>query len=87
MSKLFTDSDLQPWANEKGLFANQSELIYAPLDWQKAGLAYTATGYGAKIPTRYKISFNGKEYRLYATCYGNAGSTWFTVKGKRVYVN
>ena len=85
--KNFTDRDLQPWANSKGLFADKSELLEAPLDWQKAGLTYTASGYGTKIPTRYKISFNGKQYRLYATHYSNAASTWFTVKGQRIYVN
>lgn len=88
MARQFTDRDVQPWAGQKGLFADwQTELIDAPLDWQKQGLQQTATGYGNKLTTRHKINFNGKEYRLYATCYSNAASIWFTVKGQRIYVN
>lgn len=87
MTRTFTDSDLQPWAGHQGLFATPDELIDAPLAWQKQGLMQTRTGYGAKLTTHRKINFNGREYRLYATCYGNAASTWFTVKGEKIFVN
>ncbi len=30
------------------------------LPWQKQGLSYTATGYGSKIPTQYKVKYNGR---------------------------
>lgn len=63
-------------------------LIEKPLPWQKAGLQYTASGYGSKIPTRY-ITKNrqGKTVRVYATCISNAASTWFLENGKKVFIN
>jgi hypothetical protein len=85
--KTFTDNDLQPWAGSYGLFADRSELVDAPLWWQSKGLQQTATGYGSKLTMTQKINFNGKLYRLYCTCYGNAGSVWFIAKGKKIYVN
>lgn len=87
MLKHFLQSDLQPWAGHQGLFAHDSELLYAPLPWQRKGLTQTATGYGAKLTTPNKINFEGKLYRLYLTCYSNAGSVWFTVKGNKIFVN
>jgi hypothetical protein len=86
-TRLFTESDLQPWAGHFGLFADATQLIDEPLDWQKRGLQQTATGYGAKLTSRYKINFEGKLYRLYVTQYGNAGSTWFRVRGRKIFVN
>lgn len=44
------------------------------LEWQKRGLSYTATGYGAKIPTRYMVQFNGKWRRVYCRIYSNSGT-------------
>lgn len=86
--KPFTDNDLVPYAGHSGLFINYPEdLIYDPLPWQKRGLQQTTSGYGAKLTSSYKISFNGKRYRIYHTCYGNASSAWFVAKGRKIYVN
>jgi len=88
--KTFTDNDVQPHgciAGAGSLVADRSELIHAPTGWQRAGLQETYTGYGARLNTGLKINFNGKEYRLYATCYGNASSVWFKVKGRKIFVN
>lgn len=63
------------------------DLIFAQLTWQKRGLSQTASGYGNKLTSRYKIRYEGKDYRLYVTCFSNTGSTWFTAKGRRIYVN
>lgn len=63
------------------------QLVYAPLDWQKRGLHQTASGYGAKLTNSYKINYCGRLYRLYTTIWSNVGSTWFTVKGERIYIN
>jgi len=63
------------------------DLIEAPLQWQREGRQQTATGYGAKLTTSRKIRFNGKEYRIYCTCYSNSGTCWFTVKGRRINVS
>lgn len=44
------------------------------------GLSWTATGYGARIPTRYMVQVNGKWRRVYAICYSNSGTLYI---GKR----
>lgn len=46
----------------------------------KMGRSWTATGYGARIPTVYMVQFHGKWRRVYAICYSNV-STLFI--GKR----
>lgn len=61
-------------------------LIDAPLPHHDRGLQYTASGYGAKIPTRYKVRLNGRLYRVYATCYGNAASNWIKAGGTQWWV-
>lgn len=81
--KNFTEANV----NGNRIFATTSEPIDAPLEWQRRGLQQTATGYGAKLTTRHKIQFEGKEYRLYATCWSNAASVWFTVKGRTIFVS
>jgi len=65
----------------------QNDLIDYPLPWQKLGLQETSSGYGAKLTSRHKISFEKKEYRIYNTCYGNSGSSWFKAKGKKIYLS
>jgi len=40
----------------------------------KNNLAYTATGYGRKLPTEYMIKYNNRWYRVYACCYSNVAS-------------
>mgnify|MGYP003625773897 FL=1 len=39
------------------------------------------TGYGAKIPTRYRILYCGRWRRVYLASYGNSGSTYVVIKG------
>jgi len=58
-----------------------------PLDWQKRGLQETASGYGARLRSTYKIHFEGKLRRIYHTCYGNASSAWIKVRGVKVFIN
>ncbi len=84
--KQFTDADIDT-GSFPSLYADRSELIQAPLWWHKQGLQQTSSGYGGKLTTSLKINFNGKIYRLYASCYGNASSTWFKAKGRTIYVN
>jgi len=49
------------------------DLIDAPLEWQKKGLSKTSTGYGKKIPTRSKVRYQGRLYRVYCDIYSNSG--------------
>jgi hypothetical protein len=54
--------------------------------WQEKGLSYTASGYGAKIPSARMVYIDGRWRRVYVTQYGNAGSAWILVKGVKVSV-
>lgn len=91
MTRQFTDKDVHSWESDGKTFykiiCDREDLIYAPLEWQKRGLQQTASGYGRKLTNPYRISFNGKEYRLYTTIYSNTGSTWFQVRGKTIFVD
>lgn len=73
-------------SGNRTIWTEEGDLIYKPLPWQERGLMYTATGYGAKIPTSKVIHFEGRERRIYCTIYGNAGTAWITVRGQRVTV-
>lgn len=89
--KLFTDSDVETpgGAMYPRIFLadHRAELVHAPLAWQKQGLQQTASGYGPKLTSPYKINFNGKLYRVYITHFSNAGSSWFKAQGRKIYVN
>ena len=61
--------------------------FYEPLPWQKAGLSYTATGYGKKIPTSDVVHVDGRKYRVYCTIYSNAGTCWINFQGRRVVID
>lgn len=41
--------------------------------WQERGLMYTSTGYGARIPTTYKVKHNNRWKRVYCCIYSNSG--------------
>jgi hypothetical protein len=51
---------------------NVSELVEAPLWWQEEYLPYTSSGYGVRIPTRYKVKIGNRLRRVYAYCVSNA---------------
>ena len=61
---------------------NPEQVQAVPLWWQEQGLQYTATGYGSKIPTRYKAFVHGKFRRVYCRIFSNAG-TCFVMLGKQ----
>lgn len=46
------------------------------LEWQKLGLSFTASGYGKRIPTRYKVKFAGHWRRVFCCQYSNAGTLY-----------
>ena len=52
----------------------EAEVKEKPLPWQLAGLQYTASGYGARIPTRYMVRYNGRWRRVYCITYSNNGT-------------
>lgn len=87
--KAYTEQDLQPWAGSSGISVDnhRTDLVSHPLAWQKLGLQQTATGYGSKLVTEWMISYCGKLYRVYATCYSNAASHWFVAKGRKIFIH
>lgn len=52
------------------------EVKESELPWQKAGLTYTATGYGARIPTRYMVRYQNRWRRVYCRIYSNIGTLY-----------
>lgn len=51
------------------------------LPWQRAGLSYTATGYGPRIPSSFMVRYNNKWRRVYVACFGNAGTAYLGKPG------
>lgn len=58
-----------------------------PTRWQDKGLSYTASGYGSKIPTRWKIKYNGLWRRVYCRIYSNVGTCYVVINGESVIVS
>ena len=58
-----------------------------PLEWQKMGLNYTASGYGSKIPTQYTIFHDEKWRRVYCCIYSNIGSLYVMQGREKIIVN
>ena len=56
------------------------------LRWQKEGRSYTATGYGAKIPTSYMVRHNRRWKRVYCMIYSNAGSLFIMNMREKIYL-
>lgn len=48
---------------------------------------YSASGYGRKIPTRYRVRYDNRWRRVYAMCYGNAASVYITVDGAPAFLD
>ena len=46
----------------------------APMSHHIAGLSFTASGYGSRIPTEYMIKYNGRWRRVYCIIYSNNGT-------------
>lgn len=84
----FTEADVQRRTDSQyaTLCADRSELVDDAPSRMRAGLQQTASGYGSKLNSGLKIHFAGKLRRIYVTCYSNAGSSWFTVKGEKIYI-
>ena len=87
--KVFFEKDIDAQSSCPGIYTGDfhADLVNDPLPWQKAGLQQTATGYGGKLTSSYKINFNGRLYRIYTTCFSNCASHWFTVSGRKIWVS
>ena len=63
------------------------ETFDAPLWWQDRGLSCTITGYGDKIPTRYKVKHNNRLKRVYCRIFSNSGNLYIMNKGDKVVID
>ena len=43
-------------------------------------------GYGRDVPSLRCIRYEGRRYRVRYTCFSNAGSHWFVVRGRKIYI-
>ena len=83
--KNFQASDLSPTGLENWKFrlpysVTNEDLVDSPLWWHLEGLSQTASGYGNRLTTSSKVSFEGKLYRVYCTLWSNSGTCWFQTK-------
>lgn len=79
---------LQHKAGDNGPFLTESvEACARPLWWQEKGLSYTASGYGAKIPTRYCVKHGTRWKRVYCRIFSNVGTLYIIEKGERIIVS
>lgn len=80
----------RPDGSIDSLWSIEVESKDAPMPHHRAGLMYTATGYGRRIPTRTMVRFNGKWRRVYVCCYSNSGTAyigqWILGRGAEITV-
>ena len=67
-------------------YISPTKAILAPLWWHDKGLSQTASGYGSKLTTPYKVEHNGRLYRVYCVCWSNSGTLYIQSKGENLYI-
>ena len=65
----------------------KNDLIVSPLWYHTRGLMQTASGYGRKLSTEWKIKYAGRLRRIYCCCFSNSGSLYIIVNGKEKSIN
>lgn len=80
-------NQVQYLKKENGDRYYEEDLILCPLEWQKKGLRETASGYGKKLTTQYKVRHQNKMRRVYCHIFSNVGSLYVIIKGHRFYIN
>lgn len=74
------------WTEDR-LYFSGANVKTSPLPWQLAGLAYTASGYGERIPTLYMV-WNGKRWqRVYCCIFSNSGTCYIIRRGIKTVVD
>lgn len=64
----------------------KTEVINDPLWYHKQGLMQTASGYGKKLVTEYKIKYNNRFYRVYCRIFSNIGTLYIISKKHHINV-
>lgn len=60
---------------------------YIPLWYHKQNLMQTATGYGSKLKTPFKVYYEGRMRRVYCRIFSNIGTTFIILNKKEVIVD
>lgn len=47
----------------------------------------SVTGYGSKLPTPYRVRYGNRWRRVYAMCFGNAGSIYIIHRGAVLFLD
>jgi len=71
----------------KSIQFEEKDVIEVPLWYHKRGLYQTASGYGQKLVTHWKIRWNKKLYRVYCCIFSNSGTNYIISKGETITVN
>lgn len=85
--------NISAWINHgkagEPMLTENLEIKESLLPHHKMGLCYTASGYGSKLPTRFKVKMpnNPRWYRVYSVCYSNVSSEYIIVGGEKITVN
>src|SRR5436305_997122 len=75
--KQFTQADVRGLGTKFPTIATDSyheDLVWVPPKWMELGLTQTASGYGKRLNSGWMIHYNGRLYRVYATCFSNVAS-------------
>jgi hypothetical protein len=70
-----------PDGNRDSFLTQSVPVKRAPMAHHLAGLSWTATGYGRRIPTEYMVQVSGKWRRVYCRIYSNIGTLFI---GRRI---
>lgn len=85
---LMSDNAMVPALPDGVMWPSPLAVSERPLEWQRRGVQYTATGYGTKIPTSKVIRWSdGRKRRVYCDIYSNAGSCYCMIHGCKVSVD
>ena len=68
-------------------------LLHSAAEDLDVPLTFRSSGYGDKIPTRWKVKYGetprqlASWRRVYAVCWGNASSVYIEMYGERLYLD
>lgn len=65
---------MRPDGAHESFLAQSVPYRHAPMAHHRRGLTWTASGYGARIPTEHMVQVHGKWRRVYCYVYSNVGT-------------
>lgn len=71
------------------IYKTPAEITNRPMPQHKAGLSWTASGYGYKIPTTKMVRLfdSTRWYRVYCCIHSNSGTCYIIVNKQRCVVD